>query len=135
MDDIIKVGPTKFVGYIPIPDIYGMGVDCKTIIDWAVSQGFAWQIYPEDYTDTKDRKSYCASRMYVYDKFSLAFFLDEHKELLGQYHIPIEPDAYIEHIQYHSYYWYDNLKIHKIIGLSFADERFVEINGNYPLQP
>lgn len=125
-NDLLNVGTKKLVGYLPLSTIekYG-GMNAKNLlIKWAELSEYESSI--KDYKD-----GFCCTSsgaLYIYDKPNLQKFLDKYSEILKKANVPIDADEYIDYIEYNTIQNEKFPEAYKIIGMSFNDKRWENLN-------
>jgi len=132
LQDIFRVGPSKPLGYLPVPAIKNANCNPTKLKVWVAKQhlkslllsGSTLWLHDETVIESKGQD---CDIFHVYDEESLYEFLFRYKFVLRPVGIPITPREYVEHIHSHVYNWHPFAKVNVVIGKSFADPRFNEI--------
>jgi len=122
VEDLLTIGKDKPLGYLPLDTIKGRkfggyrGI-IKDIISWSESKGYNHKVCGPS--------NVASGAIYIYDRESLTIYLDRYKKILVDANIPVTPDEYVNYIECTIVFKEDYPEAYKVIGLTFADERFV----------
>lgn len=124
LEDLLDVGRTKLVGYLPLA-VIKQRVDGKhgivnKIRVWAEEKGLKSKVIPKKRIETMT----ISDALYVWEEQGLSKFLQAHSATLIEAGIPIEPGKYIDYIAY-CIVWKERFpEAYKIVGQSFNDPRW-----------
>ena len=121
-DNLLDVGTKKAVGYLPLRTIqnYDNENSIHDLIDWAFSNGNDAKIFKTG--------NVASGALYVWNDKMLSEILNKYKDVLTQARVPITPDEYIYHIQHYLVPEQKYPEAYKVVGKTFNDERFADLN-------
>lgn len=124
VDDLLSIGKNKSVGYLPLGTITnkefgGYNEIIKDIISWSDYKNYNHILY------SMSECSIFSGALYIYDQITLSSILFTYKDILENAGIPITPNEYITYINKNIVYNHLFPEAYKVIGLTFADKRFL----------
>ena len=115
LKDILRVGPIKPLGYLPITTINLTGIHVDTLVEWAIKRGFCWRFI--------SAPGYLSS-LYVCDEVVLRTMLYKYRLILEAATIPTEPLDYVCYISTQIVSQQKFPFAYAVLGRTFNDHRF-----------
>ena len=117
--NLLDVGTRKAVGYLPLSTIkeYGGEHIHVEFIYWADEKGLDFSTIKTGHTGS--------GAFYVWDEKMLQEILTKHKKVLKKAKIPTTTQKYIHFIEHNTVFDNKFPEAYKVIGLTFADKRFL----------
>jgi hypothetical protein len=116
--DLLNVGDSKLVGYLPLSTIKERGgkqAEIK-ITKWAKASGLSCKKIMGGGTDS--------GALYVWHNDQLAEFLKKHASVFASAQVPIKPEKYIDYIEHFTVSLNVFPNVYVLIAKTFNDPRF-----------
>jgi hypothetical protein len=117
-EDLLDVGKTKALGYLPISSIEEIG-DKEAeddLITWAEENNFKHK--------TIHGGDVYFGALYIWDEQMLQNLLNKHKNILEKAGIPTNTDDYVDYIEHETVDQNKYPVAYRIVGITFNDKRF-----------
>jgi hypothetical protein len=124
LGDLLNVGKTKALGYLPINYINNRYGNPDEVIDNLVKYSKENDIIFKIKSESESNVS--SGSIWMYNEKMLSEILEKYKDILSKDGIPIIPDEFVEYVIKHTVYLWEHPQSFVIIALTFNDKRFNE---------
>jgi hypothetical protein len=124
VQDILSVGSSKPMGYLPLKCIHNYGYDVDRLASHLRQKG----LHVVSYADGECKID--SGALVVYCPISLQAVLHKHKGILDKYHWPINTQDFARKVHCDETVDIDQQpELYRLIGKAFGDRRFVNVLG------
>lgn len=117
--DVLQVGKTKALGYLPEPYLCASGRNLDYFIEYAISRNLSFHI---------SEKGFTSRVLAIYDKRWVENLLNSNKDILYKNNLPLDADSFVKFVMDGKRVHYeDNMELFLLIAIAFNDSRLERI--------